>query len=82
MTKSNIWITDEYKEKIENMFNDLNVFDVDAFFQKHHFRNHDEQTEKNTQDHDITIMDKSTFETFEDHLENYFPEIKKKDDWW
>ena len=76
MAISNIWITKKYQKKIEKMFRDFNVFEVDQFFQKHQFQDADEQTEECTQDHDITIVDEIGFETFVEHLPCYFSGIE------
>lgn len=75
MSISNIWITEEYQEKIEELFKKLNVFEVASFFEKHQFRDADKQTEENTQDHDITIVNDSGFEVFIEHLSCYFSDI-------
>lgn len=72
MAVSNIWVTDDYREKVEELFEDLNVFEVSKFFEKHRFRDADEQTDENTNDHDITIVDDAGFDVFVEHLGCYF----------
>ena len=72
MSKSNIWINKQYKEKVEKLLEDKNIFEVSKFFESHQFRDSEQQTEYNTQDHDITIVDEITFDVFVDHLNCYF----------
>jgi hypothetical protein len=72
MTISNIWTTQEYKEKIEALLEDKNVFERNTFFETHQYRDIDEKTEENTNDHDISVYDEMTFDVFVEHLSCYF----------
>ncbi len=72
MAISNIWTNDKYQKRIEKLLEGKNTFELAAFFEKHEFADIDEQTEENTQDHDITVVDDLSFEVFEEHLGCYF----------
>ncbi len=72
MAISNIWITEEYKEKVEEILSHKNVFELNDFIQKHQYKDANEQTEDNTQDHDVSIVDEVSFDVFIEHLDCYF----------
>ena len=69
---SNIWTNGEYRERIESLLKEKDIFEVASFFEKHRFADSNLQTEENTNDHDITVVDDITFEVFLEHLDCYF----------
>lgn len=72
MVKSNVWIDKNYKEQIDKIFDGFNSFEVSAFLETHEFRDSEEQTEENTNDHDISLVDEISFDVFREHLDCYF----------